>query len=313
MGQKTIAIIGVLTGCAMLCSLGGCFMSMHKVSFFTGYVFRAVRLETKLLTVDIDDKSSTFSNIINKIRPNTFGPGSHSLDEVYHRVCAPVLVRVYPQACNGFQMAHFVGMMVIGCMFFNALLAIAANWCLYHYITSPNHKAKYRKIAFALMCSGILLVAMSVIIYGVVVFPALDDMRPRGAGLWGELAFKPSQGVGLSWGYFSCALVVVFQMIILMLFPFVRTGEERCHAEIEEAKIAKQMGLEPGYGTNVYDAPGTAGQMPPGAGGDLQFGACLAQPQAQPMAAGGFGQPDYGYAQASLPMQQPMYGAPAGW
>merc|ERR1719171_755191 len=145
-----------------------------------------------------------------------------------------------------------MGMVVTSFMFFNALVVIPANYMLYHYITSENHKAKYRKIAFGMILSGTLLLSISIILYG----------------------------VGMSWGYFSCVLVVVFQAIILSLFSFVRTGEERNDAELEEAKIAKQLGLEPGYGTSANDAlGGAAGQMLPSTGG-AQFGAGFAQPQA---------------------------------
>jgi len=315
MGQKTVAIMAFLTFLAMGCSLGGALMSTHKVSFFTGYVLRAVRLETKLFTVEIDDESSFFCNMINKVREGTCSSGSFMLQDVAQQFCAPVLMPIYPQACEGFHLAYLMGLVLGVVLGVNAMLCVTGVWLLHHYITSENHKKSYRHISLILIFCGTLLLAASLAAYGFFVFKALDNMRPRGFGVWGELVFKPSDSAGMSWGFLCLVLNVVVQVIILALFPLAKTSQEMSKDDLEERKIRQEFAAESGYGA----AGGPAGQM---------------LPAAQPPGAGGFGPGDgytqAGYAQQAMPMQpgygapgmqpgygapgmQPGYGAPGGW
>lgn len=299
MGQKTVAIISFLTVLAMGCSLGGALMSTHKVSFFTGYVFRAVRLETHLFTVEIDDASSFFCNVVNKIRPGTCNSGSFMLQDVAQQFCAPVLIPIYPQACEGFHMAYLMGVMLALALGINAMLCVAGVWLLHNYITGDTHKKSYRYWSLSLFFCGTMILAASLGAYGFLVFRALDNMRPRGFGVWGELVFKPSETAGLSWGYLSLVLNVVVQIIILALFPLAKTSEEMSKDDLEERKIRQEFANESGYGAAGDPAGSGAGYMQAG---------YVQQPM--PM------QPGYGaqagYAQQPMPMQ-PGYGAPGGW
>jgi len=313
MGQKTVAIMALLTVLAMGCSLGGAIMSTHKVSFFTGYVLRAVRLETHLFTVEIDDESSFFCNVINKVRPGTCNSGSFVLHDVAQQFCAPLLMPVYPQACEGFHLAYLLGLMMAVAIGINAMLCVTGIWLLHHYITSQNHKKSYRTLSLGLIFCGTLILAASLATYGFFVFRALDNMRPRGFGVWGELVFKPSETAGLSWGYLSLVLNVVVQIIILALFPLAKTSEEMSKDELEERKILQQSAAESGYGAAA--GPVLPAAQPPGEGG---FGPGAGYMQAgyvqQPMPAQpGYGAPmQAGYVQQPMPMQ-PGYGAPGGW
>lgn len=109
MGQKTVAIIGGLIGLSICCSIGAVVTRIHTVSFFTVYVLRAVRLETRLLTVEISDKSSAFCNILNKISPNLCAPGTFMLQDVAQQFCAPAIANFYNQGCEGFWTAYVMG------------------------------------------------------------------------------------------------------------------------------------------------------------------------------------------------------------
>mmetsp|Transcript_100018 Transcript_100018/g.260811 ORF Transcript_100018/g.260811 Transcript_100018/m.260811 type:complete len:315 (+) Transcript_100018:111-1055(+) len=314
MGQKTVAIIAFLTVIAMGFSLGGAIMSTHKVSFFTGYVLRAVRLETHLFTVEINDKSSLFCNTINKVRPGTCSSGSFALHDVSQQFCAPVIANLYPQACEGFHLAYLLGMTMAFAIALNAMLCVAGVWLLHSYITSTNHKKSYRQNSMILIFCGTLILAASLATYGVFVFRALDNMRPRGLGVLGELAFKPSETAGLSWGYLSLVLNVVVQIIILLLFPLAKTSEEVSKDELEERKIRQEYATESGYG--AAGGPAAPAAQPQGAWGTGP-GADAAD-YAQQL---GYGpQPSYvqqpymqpSYAQQPMPMQ-PGYGAQSGW
>jgi len=313
MGQKTVAIIAFLTVLAMGCSLGGALMSTHKVSFFTGYVFRAVRLETHLFTMEIDDESSFFCNVINKVRPGTCSSGSFMLQDVAQQFCAPMLMPVYPQACEGFHMAYLMGIMLAFVIGLNAMLCVTGVWLLHHYITSETHKKSYRHYSLSLIFCGTLLLAATLAAYGFFVFRALDNMRPRGFGVWGELVFKPSETAGLSWGYLSLVLNVVVQIIILALFPLAKTSEEMSKDDLEERKIRQEFAAESGYGAaGDLAGPVLPAAQTPGAGG---FGPGAGYMQAsyaqQPMPMGA-GYMQASYAQQPMPMQ-PGYGTPGGW
>jgi len=296
MGQKTVAAIAFLAVLAMGGSLGGALMSTHKASFFTGYVLKAVTLETHLFTVEIDDESSFFCQVVNGVRPGTCSSGSFMLKEVVEQFCAPVVTQFYPQACEGFQMAYLLGIAVAVAIAANAMLSVTGVWLLHHYITSANHKKSYRHISLSLIFFGTLVLTASLGAYGFFAFAALDNIRPKGLGPWGELAFKPSNKSGLSFGFISLMLTVVVQVVMLALFPLARTGQEMSKEDLEERKLAQEFAAESGYGA----AGGPAGPV---------------LPAAPRLGAGGYAPGGYmqaGYVQQPMPMQ-PGYGAPGGF
>jgi len=290
MGKKVVAIISALTVLAMCCSLCGSIVATHKVSFSTAYgLLYRVRFETNLLTAEIKDTDTNlFCYAVNSLSPGTCHSGTYMLQEFSQRFCAPVVAQAYPQACTGFQMAYLLGMITLVVLVLNAMLCITGLWLLNHYINSENHKKSYREIALVCFLIGTVLLAGTLVVYGLFVFQSLNDMRPRGAGVWGELVFKPSEGLGIYWGYIILMLNVVVQVVIMALVPFAKTSQEQGKDELEERKFAQQIAMEPGYG---------------GAGS-----------QGQPQQPGG------AQAQAGFPMQQPLpqpaygaYGTPGGW
>lgn len=270
MGQKTLNIMGGLTVAVVLASVAVYWLPLHKVSFFTAYVLRAMRIETHMLTVEMEENGSDFCTMINKIRPGTCGSGSYTLQDVYHRFCAPGIAAVYPQGCYGFQLAFNMGMALAISLLLNAIALIMVVTTLNMYINGKHHKKSYRTLAFLTLCITTLQVGAVVAGYGILVFQQLDDMRPTGAaGLMGDFAFKANKGAGVSIGYITCALIVVLQLFMLAIWGHTKTSAEQSDDEVRERKLFAAEAAEGGS----YGAEGSAPSLQPGS---VQWG-----PQAQ--------------------------------
>jgi hypothetical protein len=239
MGQKTVNVIGAMAFAVIAMTVAVFCLPMHSVSFFTLYILRAMRIETHLLTVLIDEKSSSFCQIINRVIPNTCVSGDFWLQDVSQRFCAPAIHRVYPQGCYGFQAAFYVGIVLAGCLLFNAFVLPIVVWMLHAYINSDNHKRSYRRNAMFLLLGTTMQLSIGIIVYGFFVFTQLDNMRIKGGELF-TVALKANEGAGLSLGYICCCTIVLVQLFMLAIWFHTKTSEEQRDSEIAERKLFAQ-------------------------------------------------------------------------
>jgi len=268
MGQKTLNFMGGLTVAIALASVSVYWLPLHRVSFFTGGIVRAMRIETNMLTVKMDAKTSDFCNFINKFRPSTCASGTFALEDMVHRFCAPAIAKMYPQGCSGFQAAHFMGVALSVSLVFNAIALTTVVSVLNMYINGKHHKKSYRTMAFAILCTTTLQLVAVVAGYGLLVFEQLDNMRPTGAAGVMSVAFSANEGVGVSVGYITCACIVVVQLFMLAIWPHTKTSAEQSDDEVRERKL---LAAEAGAS---YGAEGSAAAA-------LQPSNPQADPQAQ--------------------------------
>lgn len=268
MGQKTVNIIGGLSGAVLVASVAVFFLPMHRVSFFTAFVVRAMRIETHLLTVELGEDHSDFCTLVNKLRPGTCSSGTFDLQDVYQRFCAPAVAKIYPQGCLGFHAAFNVGVGLATALVLNAVVLVAVLFALHSYINGKNHKRSYRRLALVLLVLTTVQLAAMVSFYSLFVFSQLDNMRPQGAGFVGALVFKASEGIGASFGFFACVIIVLVQLFMLVIWHHTKTGEEQGDDEIAERKLFEREAALMGYGS-----AGDAGPAPPQVPPQMGYGA----------------------------------------
>lgn len=303
-------IMGYLSAACIAASIVVFFLPMHRLSFFTGFVIRAVRMDTHLLTLEINEKDSGFCSWINVLRPGTCSGGSHTLQDVAQRFCAPQVKFAYPQGCDGFQAAFYLGIMLALSLLFNAIGLCTMYCALRSYILGDNHKRSYRKMGLIALVISTVQLGMAVCLYAQLVYR--QPAKFRGNPVL-SVAIQKSGGIGASYGIVLCFVIVGVQMFMIGIWKYTKTSEEQADEEIKERKLfAAEAQAYEGYGADGAPAPPLAvpGQSWGPQGEQVLFAAGgVAAPQMQWATSGdpgGMMQPqplprDFGVAQ-----QQPV-------
>jgi len=250
MGEKTFQIIGALSCVVMAASAAVFFLPMHRLSFFTGGIIRAARIETHLMTVEFQEDGSGFCEAINWVRAGTCSDGSFSLEEIQQRFCAPLVATAYPQGCHGFQNAFRLGIALAVSLVFNAVGLVCVLFALNSYIHGQSHKRSYRSLALIALVVSTLQLSAAVSMYGLFVFRHLDEMKARGASqLVTRFVFAASEGIGASFGFFACICIILLQLFMLAIWRYTKTSQEQSDDEIKERKLfAADLQAHAGYG-----------------------------------------------------------------
>lgn len=260
MGEKTFQIIGALSCVVMAASAAVFFLPMHRLSFFTGGIIRAARIETHLMTVEFQEDGSGFCEAINWVRAGTCSDGSFSLEEIQQRFCAPLVATAYPQGCHGFQNAFRLGIALAVSLVFNAVGLVCVLFALNSYIHGQSHKRSYRNLALIALVVSTLQLGTAVSMYGLFVFRHLDEMKARGASaMVTRFVFAASEGIGASFGFFACICIIFLQLFMLAIWRYTKTSQEQSDDEIKERKLfAADMQAHAGYGGSGGAPPGAA-------------------------------------------------------
>jgi len=260
MGEKTFQIIGALSCVVMAASAAVFFLPMHRLSFFTGGIIRAARIETHLMTVEFQEDGSGFCEAINWVRAGTCSDGSFSLEEIQQRFCAPLVATAYPQGCHGFQNAFRLGIALAVSLVFNAVGLVCVLFALNSYIHGQSHKRSYRNLALIALVVSTLQLGTAVSMYGLFVFRHLDEMKARGASaMVTKFVFAASEGIGASFGFFACICIIFLQLFMLAIWRYTKTSQEQSDDEIREKKLfAADMQAHAGYGGSGGAPPGAA-------------------------------------------------------
>jgi len=291
MGKKVVAIIAGCTLAAAVFMVMGSTMAQHRVSFFSVYAILVLRLETTLLTVEIDRGNNDFCRVMELAQPGFCNSidGRMELQDIAQRFCAPVIAEVYPQACEGFTRAYYGGLILVFFMAVNVILQGVACGLVYQY-TWHSCRPQYRKWGTAFFCISTFIYAGALMAYGFVVIFQLDDLAPR-AHYWASVLFRPNRGTGASPGYLLQWVGIIIQGIVIVLLPQVRSYDETLAEEehfLQKGCASQEQGLQqPGQAGHLQGYGATGGPMP-----------FPAQPMPPPMFTGA---PQPGHPQAGQP------------
>eukprot|EP00437_Effrenium_voratum_P040707 CAMPEP_0181464120 /NCGR_PEP_ID=MMETSP1110-20121109/35265_1 /TAXON_ID=174948 /ORGANISM="Symbiodinium sp., Strain CCMP421" /LENGTH=329 /DNA_ID=CAMNT_0023588837 /DNA_START=71 /DNA_END=1057 /DNA_ORIENTATION=- len=304
MGKKIAVVYALLSVFGLALQILSTNVRWHAVRFMMGPK-TLFRMQTTLLFLKVEKGS----NFLCQIFPERIKPGSCdilsegvSLQDAADDWCAPLLMNVFPQPCQGFKSAYFLGLANLAAIGLNALLTVVCIALIIQYLEGTFHKGIYRVSAAVVHGIGTLIVLGCFIAYILEAVRQLDAVGGNGI----PLLAQASRGSGVSIGIFIMGGGVLFQIIAAVLLVFLKLGDEQTEEEKalrqwqkEDAKywaLEQQMseaGLAAGgqggygsYGYGGYDGYASYGQAPYDA--NQSYGAmdtAQAQPgQQQPMA-----------------------------
>mmetsp|Transcript_100539 Transcript_100539/g.139732 ORF Transcript_100539/g.139732 Transcript_100539/m.139732 type:complete len:330 (+) Transcript_100539:69-1058(+) len=323
MGKKVAVVYALLSVFGLALQIVSTNVRWHAVRFMFGPK-TLFRMQTTLLFLKVEKGS----NFLCQIFPERIKPGSCdilsegvSLQDAADEWCAPLLMNVFPQPCQGFKSAYFLGLANLFAIGLNALLTVVCIALIIQYLEGTFHKGIYRVSAAVVHGIGTLIVLGCFLAYILEAVRALDAVGGNGI----PILAQASRGSGLSIGIFIMGGGLLFQIIAAVLLVFLKLGDEQTEEEKalrqwqkEDAKywaLEQQMseaglaagGQGGGYGSYGYD----------GYDGYASYGQVLCDPnqrygtmdtaQSQPMA----GNPAAGAEMTAAPAQVPSAQVPA--
>lgn len=302
MGRKTIQFAMGSTLLSAFVTLMAMCLPFNTVSFYSAAGFSYLgSLKVRLLGANFDFTASDFCSLGGRSIPWTRdfcedARGTHDLQEMSRRFCAPGISRVIRNSCPAFSSAFMMGLSTFLVMIVNFVLQGIAAWLVYHYMTN-SPKKKYREVSFILIVIGTALIAITVgLWFGLVTVP-IDSMNIHTIAI---LVLDVSKGWSTSYGYVLLCLSLVIQIIQIVLYKFGKISDEARLMEAKmqqefEAELAMAGGGDPygGYDPynqgngNGYGGGDPYGQNPyPGGYQDQGYGGYAANPYgAQPGSA----------------------------
>mmetsp|Transcript_29888 Transcript_29888/g.36638 ORF Transcript_29888/g.36638 Transcript_29888/m.36638 type:complete len:317 (+) Transcript_29888:65-1015(+) len=299
MGRKIVGLYCTLCVVSFMLISVSCFNKWHQVTFKTGGVWTAMRLETTLTTVTVPGDAKLFCGFFRRHQPKRCGEiqEGRPLQEVAADWCAPLVAKFFPAPCVAFNRAYVLGITVLMIYGLNVVLLLSSAYLLYYYMDSKNHKPVYRTWAIILHGIGTLLMMGATASYSIFAMSALDSIG--GGGIVGIL--EASQSVGVSAGYFLVWMGILLQLLAFALHFCMKLSNE----QTEDQRLYKDMLKEQQQYGAMEDQSGSFQS-------GYQDGSGYGYPAAGSY-AGGYAAAGYpGYGAAGYPANPAYGGAPPG-
>eukprot|EP00439_Symbiodinium_sp_Y106_P042469 s772_g5.t1 len=152
-------------------------------------------------------------------------------------------MNVFPQPCQGFKSAYFLGLANLFAIGLNALLTVVCIALIIQYLEGTFHKGIYRVSAAVVHGIGTLIVLGCFLAYILEAVRALDAVGGNGIPILAQASRgSPGQAKnsnvksGLSIGIFIMGGGLLFQIIAAVLLVFLKLGDE----QTEEEKALRQ-------------------------------------------------------------------------
>lgn len=184
----------------------------------------------------------------------------HDIQDAAMHMCAPAISVIWPQFCNGLNMAYALGMTLVIVAAANGICQLVGCYLLYDYITRKANP-KYRTFGIAILAIGGFAMFVMVCLYGMMVLSDLDSI---GGASWVMAMLTTGKNTGYGPGYVCLCCGCGFTFFSALWTPFIeKEFEETTYLEDKQEKQEeRELKHDENYGTMGDDFGQSL--MPPG-------------------------------------------------